>query len=312
MAHTNFGVILPIYGEKRIDWKSILNYVKTVERLGFNSIWVPDHLTNPFLEDSFMLDSWTVLSALALITKTIRLGTYVLCNQYRNPSLIAKMVSTLDVISNGRVDLGIGACWFKKEFDSFGLNWASRRTRLERLKESIKVIRALMNEEKFSFHGKYYNLKEATLNPKPIQKPNPPIWIGGNSKEIMEITAELGDGWIPEGLPPENFASGVAFIKNKAKEFGRDPNKILFAWGGSGIRNIIAKDEDFAIKIAESTLGLLKPHLLPWIIGSPTQCIKKIESYIKAGATHIVLGFYDFPSTQALKLFSKTILSTFK
>jgi len=178
MAHTNFGVILPIYGEKRIDWKSILNYVKTVENLGFDSIWVPDYLTNPFLEDSFMLDSWTVLSALSSITKTIRLGTYVLCNQYRHPSLIAKMVSTLDVISNGRVDLGIGACWLKKEFDSFGLNRDSHKTRLERLKESIKVIKALMNENKFSFYGKYYNLKEATLNPKPIQKPNPPIWIG--------------------------------------------------------------------------------------------------------------------------------------
>lgn len=313
MSSVKFGVILPVYGEKRINWSSILNYVKTVENLGFDSIWVPDHLTNPFLEDAFMLDAWTVLSALASTTKTVRLGTYVLCNQYRHPSLIAKMVSTLDVVSNGRVDLGIGAGWLKKEFEAFGLNWASRKLRLERLKESIKIIKALMSEDKVSFYGKYYHLKEAVLNPKPIQKPHPPIWIGGNSKEVMEITAELGDGWIPEGLTSEAFANGIAFIKNKAKEFKRDSNKIFAAWGGSGIRNIIAKDEASAINIAKSILGSLKPiPLLPWIIGSPSQCLKKIESYVNAGATHIVLGFYDFPSIQNLKLFSETILPSFK
>ncbi len=254
-----FGVILPIYSEKRvIKWDSILNYVKTVENLGFDSIWVPDHLINPFLEDSFMLDGWTVLSALASITKNIRLGTYVLCNQSKHPSLIAKMVSTLDVISNGRVDFGIGAGWLKKEFELFSLNWEPRKTRLERLKESIKIIKALMSKDKVSFNGKYYSLKEAILNPKPIQKPHPPIWIGGNSKEVMEITAELGDGWIPEGLLPEKFAAGITFIKNKAKEFGCDSNKIFMAWGGSGIRNIITKDEASAIKIAETILGTLK------------------------------------------------------
>jgi alkanesulfonate monooxygenase SsuD/methylene tetrahydromethanopterin reductase-like flavin-dependent oxidoreductase (luciferase family) len=110
----------------------------------------------------------------------------------------------------------------------------------------------------------------------------------------------------------KEFSAGITFIKNKAKEFNRDPNKILMAWGGSGIRNIITKDENSAIKIAESILGSKHIHSSPWIIGSPTRCIKKIESYIKAGATHIVLGLYDFPSIQSLKLFSEAILSTFK
>ncbi len=182
------------------------------------------------VKDAFSLDAWTALPALATATKTARLGTYVLCNQFRHPSELARMVSTLDFVSGGRVDLGLGAGWLKKEFTMFGLDWAPLQKRLERLRESIKIIKALSTGNKVSFSGKYCSLQEANLEPKPVQRPHSPIFVGGVIKKVKDIAAELGDGWIPEGLPAEEFSDGVEYIKNKAKEFGRDPNKIFAAW----------------------------------------------------------------------------------
>jgi|SRR5208282_899284 len=335
MTRAKIGVILPLYGEKRASWEKISEYAKLAEALKYDSLWVPDHFINwtPWLrteflpkgvwtpehlvrltqKDAFALDGWTALSALATVTRTIRLGTYVSSNQFRHPSLLSKIVSTLDFISNGRVELGIGAGWLKKEFELFGLDWAPLRVRLERLREGIQLMKALMTEDKATFSGKYYNVKDAMMEPKPIQKPHPPIWVGGVMKEIMEITAELADGWIPESLSPQEFSAGIRFIREKAKELNRDPDNLSMAWGGGDLYNFVAEDEASLKKMTQPLLDATGKTVesLPWIIGTTDQCTKKIESYVQAGATHIVLGFPDFPSTHSLELFSKNILPNF-
>lgn len=318
-SSVKFGVVLPVYGQ-RLKWGSILSYAKAAEGLGYDSLWVSDHLLNPYLKERgvpnrfllrpYALEVWTVLCALATATTKCRLGTYVLCNNFRHPSIVSKMATTLDIVSGGRVNLGIGACWFVEEFKSFGIPWKKYAVRLDMLKESIKLIKMLMTKNDVNFTGKYYNLQRANLEPKPVQKPHVPIWIGGNSKRILEIVAEMGNGWIPEGLAPKDLSKRVRFVRKKAKESGRDPNQITVAWGGGGARTVIAEDKGKVEEMAKSMAKAAgKPiKFLPWIIGTPDQCINKIKALVEVGAETIVAGFADFPSLGGLKLFSKSVI----
>lgn len=318
-----FGVVLPVYGGE-VAWESVLKYAKAAEKFGYDSLWISDHLLNPYLwerdvPDYFRLtpnalEVWTVLSALAVLTTKCRLGTYVICNNFRHPSMLAQMSTTLDIISKGRLELAIGAGWLKKEHISFGFWWDKHSSRIERLKEAVKIIKKLWTENHVSYHGKYFQLKDATLEPKPVQKPHPSIWIGGNSKAIKSLVAEVGDGWIPEGLSPKDFSEGANFIRRSARDFGRDSDKIMVAWGGGGARIIIAENREVVEEMAKPIVKETgKPiELLPWIIGTPEECIEKIDRCVDAGATRIVAGFADFPSLNGLELFSKKVIPHFR
>ena len=306
-----FGVVLHI-SAVYAKWKTFLTITKEAERLGYDSVWVSDHFVSPSGRP-YGLESWTVLSALASSTHKIRLGTYVLCNQFRHPSLLAKMTSTLDNVSKGRLELGIGAGWLRNEHVAFGFEWKAHSTRIERLRETLEILKQLWTENRVSYDGKHFQLKDATLEPKPFQKPHPPLWIGGNSKTIRNVVAELGDGWIPVLPTPKQLADGVLQIKDMMKNVGRDPQKLQVAYGGSGCA-LIAENEDSVKKLAQPLIRSMgKPREeLPCLIGTPKQCTEKIEQYQKAGAQKIVAGFYDFPSLKGLKLFAKSVIPHFK
>jgi len=293
-------------------WDTFLTIAKEAERLGYDSVWVSDHLISP-VGRFYGLEAWTVLSALASATHKIRLGTYVLCNQFRHPSLLAKMASTLDNITEGRLEFGIGAGWFKKEHVAFGFKWRKHSTRIERLRESIEIIKKLWTEKCVSYDGKYFQLKDARLEPKPVQKPHPPIWVGGNSEAVRKVVAELGDGWIPVLPTPKQLVSGISQIRETRKHAGRDPRGLQVAYGGSGC-TVIAENRESVEKMAEPLVRSMgKPvEQLSCIIGTSEQCIQKIEQYRKAGAQEIVAGFYDFPSLKGLRLYAKSVIPHFK
>jgi len=305
-----FGIVLHVTATYA-SWDTFLTIAKEAEQLGYDSVWVSDHLISPEGR-RYGLESWTVLSALASVTHKIRLGTYVLCNQFRHPSLVAKMASTLDNISKGRLELGIGAGWFRAEHMKFGFDWDKHSARIERLKEAIKIIKKLWTENDVSFDGKYFQLRNATVEPKPVQRPHPSLWIGGNSEAIRRVVAEMGDGWIPVLPTPERLASDVVDIKEKMERFGRDPRKLRVAYGGSGCA-LIAENEELVKKLAEPLVRSMgKPmEKLACLIGTPEQCIQKTEQYRKAGAQNIVAGFYDFPSLYGMRLFAKSVISHF-
>lgn len=305
-----FGIVLHVTATYA-TWNSFLTIAKKAEQLGYDSVWVSDHFISPSGRP-YGLEAWTVLSALASVTHKIRLGTYVLCNQFRHPSLLAKMASTLDNISKGRLELGIGAGWLEEEHVAFGFQWDKHSVRIERLKETIEIIRKLWTESSVSFDGKYFQFKRAVLEPKPFQRPYPTLWVGGNSEAIRTVVAEMGDGWIPVLPTPEQLATGVADIKKKMKSFGRDPEKLTVAYGGSGCA-LIAENEGLVKKLAEPLIRSMgKPmEKMACLIGTPEQCIEKIEQYQKAGAQKIVAGFYDFPSLDCMKLFAKSVIPHF-
>lgn len=305
-----FGVVLHVTSSYA-NWGTLLTIAKEAEELGYGSVWVSDHLFSPSGRPHG-LEAWTVLSALALSTHTIKLGTYVLCNQFRHPSLLAKMASTLDIISGGRLELGIGAGWFRDEHTAFGFDWDKHSTRVERLKESIEIIKKLWTEDHVSFDGKHFRLKDATLEPKPLQRPHPCIWVGGNSADMRKVTAETGDGWIPVLPTPKQLAEGVLHIKDEMKRAGRNTQRLRIAYGGSGCA-LTRENEEEVKRLAEPLLLSMQKPLeeSACLIGTPEQCIHKVEQYQKAGAQMIVAGFYDFPSLESLKLFAKSVIPHF-
>jgi alkanesulfonate monooxygenase SsuD/methylene tetrahydromethanopterin reductase-like flavin-dependent oxidoreductase (luciferase family) len=168
-------------------------------------------------------------------------------------------------------------------------------------------------ENQVSHDGKYFQLKNATLEPKPFQKPHPPIWIGGSSEAIKRLVAEVGDGWIPVLPTPKQMADGVTQIKEGMKRIGREYSKLRVAYGGSNC-TLIAKDEKQLKKLAEPLICSMGKSIeeSTCLIGTPEGCIQKIEQYQKAGAQHIVAGFYDFPSIEGLKLFAKSVIPHFR
>lgn len=306
-----FGVVLHV-SATYANWDTFSTIAKKAEQLGYDSVWVSDHFISPSGRPHG-LEAWTVLSALAASTYEIKLGTYVLCNQFRHPSLLAKMASTLDNISKGRLELGIGAGWFRDEHTAFGFRWNKHSVRVERLRESMKIIKKLWIENHVSFDGKYFQLKDATLEPKPFQKPHPLIWVGGNSSDIRKVVAEVGDGWIPVLPTPEQLANGVLQIKERMQHVGRDSLRLLVAYGGSGCA-LIAENEALVKKLAKPLIRSMgKPReALACLIGTPKQCIQRIEQYQKAGAQKIVAGFFDFPCLKGLELFAKSVIPHFK
>jgi len=306
-----FGVVLHV-SASYASWDTFWKIAKEAERLGYDSVWVSDHFMSPEGRP-LALEAWTILSALAVSTNNIRLGTYVLCNQFRHPSMLAKMASTLDHISHGRLELGVGAGWFRKEHLAFGFDWSKHSKRVERLKESIEIVKKLWMESHVSYVGKHFQLKDATLEPKPLQKPHPSIWVGGNSRAIMQLVAQVGDGWIPVLPKPKQLTEGVSWIKEEMKRVGREPRRLQVAYGGSGCL-VIAQSEGLVKKMAESlSQSMGKPiGELACLIGTPNQCIERIEQYQEAGAQKIVAGFYDFPSLKGMRLFAKKVIPHFR
>lgn len=306
-----FGIVLPIMADYA-DWEMLSNIAREAEELGYDSIWVNDHFIPPG-GGHYGLEPWTVLSALSGMTSGIKLGTYVLCNQFRHPSLLAKMASTLDNITRGRLELGIGAGWLKDEHIAFGFEWYEHPERIKRLEEAVRIMKKLWTENHVSYNGAYFQLEEATLQPRPFQKLHPPIWIGGGSRAIKRLVAELADGWISLLSTPEKLANDVKEIRYMMRMQERGPESLQVAYGGSGCA-IIGEDEESVERMAEPLARSMGKPLeeLPCLTGTPEQCIKKVEQYETAGARTIIAGFYDFPSLNGMRLFAKEVIPHFK
>jgi F420-dependent oxidoreductase-like protein len=201
---------------------------KEAEQAGFDAIWLYDHfhtVPTPQLETVF--ECWTSMAALARDTSTIKLGQMVTCNSYRPPSLLAKMASGVDVISRGRLILGIGAGWYENEYQAYGYEYPETPERLRMLRESLQVIKAMWTEDRADFEGRYYHLRGAINEPKPVQKPHPPIWIGGAGEKVtLKLVAQYGDAC--------NFNADVATVRHKlnvlrehCETVGRDYDSVL-------------------------------------------------------------------------------------
>jgi probable F420-dependent oxidoreductase len=203
-------------------WKLISELAVYAEDAGFDSFWMPDHTVGFGIKRWNALEAWTTLSAVATKTKKIRLGTCVGDVYRHHPASLAQMITTCDTVSNGRVTLGVGIGEAMNLFP-FGI---PLKKPVGRTRETISLIRRLWTEDKVDYEGEYYRFNGAFLQPKPVQQPHPPIWIAANSPMTMRMVAELGDGWVPASMFPDEYTQGLKKIRDWAERAGREPAKI--------------------------------------------------------------------------------------
>ena len=282
-----FGAQLNNYD---ISWESILPTIKTVESGRWHSLWFSDHFLPPNpganVEHKDALEGWSLITAAAVVTKRVRLGILVSGNTYRNPALLAKMAATVDQISGGRLILGIGASWYKREHEAFGWDFPDVQERSDRLEEAVELIKMLFTAEgPISYNGRYYRLSNAYFAPACTQKPHVPILIGGNGeKRTLRTLAKFGDICnIDFNSPgsPEIFKRKTEVIERHCEEFGRDPNEIKKTLH---IPIRLENDEKIAAEFR-------KKHG-EWVLtGSASFIIKRIQEYLDVGVEEFIFGW---------------------
>lgn len=314
-----FGVLAAQEGE---DYATVRDYCLRAESLGYDSIWLGDHLfadlphpgrATTARRDASLLETWTALTALVVNTSRIRLGTMTLCNQFRHPPLVAKMIATLDVISNGRLDVGIGAGWYEAEHKAYGYDFPKPSVRIGRMDEAIAIWKRMWTEQKPSFAGTYYCIDEAICEPKPLQKPHPPIWIGGSGEQLtLRVVARQADKWNSGPLTPDALRAKIAVLDQRCIEVGRNPDTLAKT---IVLKVIIGEEPQISDMLRQQasmrnrTLDEYTGHL---IAGTPMQCIAKIEAYVAAGISDFILDYDGLHDLKSLTLFAQSILPHFR
>ena len=314
LGKLKFGVFLPFYAlqtEKPSEqFPLIRDTVLECERLDYDAVWLDDHL---MYNDWPILESWTTLSALSALTSKIRLGTMVSCTAHRNPALLAKTAATLDVLSDGRLELGVGAGTQENEHAAYGFDFPPSDVRIERLSEALEVINRLWTQEKANYQGKHFKLKDAVCKPKPLQKPHPPITVGGSSELLMQkATAPYADRFDWGFLPSiETYTRKLEVLETQCKAVGRNLREIEWSCWPGGQVLIAPNKKELGKKIpkwkpANVSLDDFKKTALT---GTPAECVGQLQVYVDLGVTYFMLFFADFPSLDGLRLFSEKVMA---
>ncbi|MCY4368560.1 MAG: LLM class flavin-dependent oxidoreductase [bacterium] len=202
------------------------------EQLGFDSLWDCDHFVRPSDPDCPYFEGWTLLAALAAETSRVRVGVLVGSNTFRHPALVAQQAITIDHVSGGRLELGLGAGWFQDEHDRFGIQFDDPPRRVERFAEAIEVIDSLVRGEETTYEGRHYRLRSARLRPRPLQSPRPPLTLGAHRPRMLRICARYADRWNSYGTV-EEMTRRNRLLDEACEEIGRDPTQIIrsfYAW----------------------------------------------------------------------------------
>ncbi|MGQ0794050.1 MAG: TIGR03560 family F420-dependent LLM class oxidoreductase [Deltaproteobacteria bacterium] len=310
MSNMNFGVVLR---QEKIDFNPIRDTAMLCDELGFHSAWFYDHLVGMGEPDSDIFESWTLMSALATATSRIRLGTLVLCNSFRNPALLAKMAATLDNISAGRLEFAIGAGWHEGEYRAYGYNFGGAQERIERLRESVQIIRKMWTEERATFHGKYYKIEDAPCNPKPAQKPHPRIIIGGSGERyLLRVAAELADEWNCPASNAWEFDRKIEALRRHCGDVGRDPGEIAISEQTVCVIAETAAELEDKLPKAKKRYGFFGDIEKTGIVGLPEDCIAKIQRKADRGVGKLTIFFSDVMKPESLRFFAKEVMPHFK
>ena len=301
-----FGVKISQSG---YEFPQITKLCLKAEELGFDSFWVADHMYSWGMKqtDQVALECWTLLSTLSGMTKNIRLGTLVICQLFRHPAVLAKMSSSLDVVSGGRLNLGIGLCGpsTPPELSGFGIPFPKRDERLARLNETLEILHAMWSKDMISFSGKYYKITEALNSPKPVQKPHPPVWIGGEAEDMLALTVKYADGWNCRGYTLEEFKKKVSSLDAKCSQTGRNPETLHKSWQG-GI--LVARNESQLATMKERYPND-RGHRIE---GTSEQIVEEIRNYIGAGSDYFMFTFVDDrEDMKSLETFIDKVLPNF-
>ncbi len=331
-----FGVLVPqgwhfdladIEGPEE-QFEAMIRVGKEAERLGVDLIWLYDHFHTvpaPELETNF--ECWMCTSALARETSTVRIGQLVTCNSYRNPALLAKMASTMEVMSYGRLDFGIGAGWYDHEYNAYGYPYPDGPERLRMLGEALQIIHAMWSEPYATFEGKYYTINGAINEPKGVQKPHPPIWIGGGGEKVtLRLVAKYGDACNIGGINPEVYRHKFDVVRQHCENLGRDYNSIIKSAEVFTHVVLPGQTPETATAKPRRDLARLVGHDVSFeefrdnsyrgypqgITGSPQQIIDTYGKIIDAGAEYIIAYLSNIVHLETLQAFAEEVVPAFR
>ena len=281
-----FGVFTSLTGQ---TWPGVLELWQHLESTGWDTACVSDHfMPNTREREGAVLEAWSTLSALAAVVPRMRIGTIVLGNTYRHPAVVAKMAAQVDIISGGRLLFGIGAAWQRNEHEAYGIPFYTMRERLERLDEACTVIRLLWSERRSNFNGRYYQLADAPLDPKPVQKPHPELMIGGGGERVtLRIAAKHADHWNVWG-GPKVLARKSAVLEEHCSKLGRDSKSINRS---VNMALLITNSKADIDRLAETIAARMGSHAADardtCLAGTPDQIREQLRRLQSAGATMV-------------------------
>jgi probable F420-dependent oxidoreductase len=302
------GLALPQYdfsvpGESPLRWETLLGWAERAEALGFGSVWLSDHL---FLDisrygappaDHGCFDPLVALAAIARRTARVRLGTLTLCGPLRPATVLAKALATLDVVSGGRLTVGLGAGWYEPELAAAGLALEPPGVRLAHLAESVQVLRGMFGGGPFSFDGRYEQADKARCQPLPVQRPAPPIWVGGKGDRLIDLAGRHADGWNTAWIwTPQAWSGRAALLDQACEKAGRDPASVVRSLG---LYALAGEDEDDLARRYRRLQELSPPGVLSattlaeWrqgrLVGTVEQVAEQVEEWASLGVASLVL-----------------------
>ncbi|MBM3672697.1 MAG: LLM class flavin-dependent oxidoreductase [Actinobacteria bacterium] len=302
------GLALPQYdysvrGESPITLPVVAEYARTAEAAGYDSLWLSDHLFLDLAkyggsdERHGALEPIATLGALAQVVPRVRLGTLVLCEALRPPSVLAKALATLDCVTGGRLDIGLGAGWYEPEYEAIGMAMPPPGARLRRLREATELVCALLEGGKVTHQGEFFATDEACVDPTPIQQPRPPVFLGGKGDKLLATVAAVSDGWNTcWAWTPDDYRERVEVLERACADVGRDPSTVTRSLG---LYALVGEDEaDLAARFdrlrERSPKGVLDTSLDEWrvgrLVGTVEQVREQATRWAGLGVEELILG----------------------
>ncbi|MCU1395221.1 MAG: hypothetical protein JWM34_3649 [Ilumatobacteraceae bacterium] len=300
---TGYGSHVTVFGVhtglQRISTDDLRASWRRIEALGYGWISIWDHFYGATgrPDDAECLEAVAMHAALALETSRVRVGSLVYSIGYRHPAVLAKMITAIDHLSNGRADMGLGAGWAEVEYNAYGIEYPDAKTRLDQVEEGVQVLRGLLHHEVSDFAGEHFTLREARNEPRPVQD-HIPIWIGGSGeKRTLKIAAKYADGWNVPFVPPETFARKRGVLLQHCDTVGRDPSEIRCA-----VNVALAWTEESLLAQFGELAPLARTGCLT---GSDEQVLDRIGEYVEAGADQVNIGLrapFDLDAIERLSV----------
>lgn len=306
---TEFGIYLP---QVAIGFENMLARALECERLGYDALWLYDHLYSPGQPEQPSLEAWTLATALLARTTRLRVGQLVSCNNFQHPAVLAKMAATLDVISGGRLEFGIGSGSVETEHEQAGLPWGTARERSERLSEALEIITRMFAGSPVTWEGRHYAVRDVPSLPLPVQQPRPPVHIGGAGPAYtLPLVARHADVWNVPTYALDRMAKLNDLLDAECEKIGRDPGAIRRSVEGVLVVAPPSRLDD-AMARARRRYGWPGFGLdAGGFTGTPAQVTDRIGELTEAGFSSFVFFTHDRASTQTLELFATEVMSRF-
>lgn len=313
------GLALPHYDTSLagapVNGANVSRVAQRAEAAGFDAVYVSDHL---FLdwgkyggssEPQGCLECWATMSAVAAATTRVRIGSLALCNDFRPPALLAKMAASLDRLSGGRVDIGLGAGWYEPEYLAAGIEFARPSIRIRRLGEAVEIVRRLLEGEELHFDGAYYSVRGAIVRPEPIQQPHPPIWVGGKGDLLIATAARVADGWNFSWIGDiDTYRERVGYAERACERVGRDPVTLRRSVGAYVLagRNDGDVKRRFERLLERTPTGVMKRVTngagVSWddfrrthVAGTTGEVVDRLGPLVELGVDEVIVGLGALP-----------------